>query len=229
MRSLVLATVALLCLAAIFATASRMGLFVALVGASVVVILRLRRIVGRTGLVGVVALALGVLGGLSLIMVALLYGGAVTERRGRTASVRIDLYLNILDMIRANPLLGVGLDNFGEAFRAYQRLPVSPDLDWHLAHNTYLALWSELGVVLGSLPIVLTGLATLALLRRSLSKIVTPVSHLSDAALAAVAIVGLHSLLDFSLEMPANAYLFVAMIVLGLAPNSSGQSRGAKG
>jgi O-antigen ligase len=232
MRSLVLATVALLCLAAIFATASRMGLFVALVGASVVVILRLRRIVGRTGLAGIVALALGVLGGLSLIMVALLYGGAVTERLGSTAdsaSVRIDLYLNILDMIRANPLLGVGLGNFGEAFRAYQRLPVSPDLDWHLAHNTYLALWSELGIVLGSLPILLVGLVTLALLRRSLSKIVTPVSHLSDAALAAVVIVGLHSLLDFSLEMPANAYLFVAVIVLGLAPNSSSLSRGAKG
>lgn len=230
MRSLLLAAVALLCLAIIFATASRMGLFVALAGASVVVALRLRRIAGQRGVIRVIVFAAGMLFFLALAMIALLYGGGVAERLGSTAdnaNVRLDLYRNVLEMIAANPLLGVGLDNFGEAFRAYQRLPVSPDRDWNLAHNTYLALWAELGLALGSMPILLCALIAVALLRRSLSGNVTPVSHLSDAALAAIAIGALHSLVDFSLEMPANAYLLIALIVLGLSPTAPrGQAQG---
>ena len=144
-----------------------------------------------------------------------------------SASVRIALYLNVLEMIAAQPLLGVGIDNFGEAFRAHHRLPVSPDLSWHLAHNTYLALWSELGIVLGTLPILLLALAALALARRSLSAEVTPTSHLSDAALAAIVIAAAHSFLDFSLEMPANAFLLIAVIVLGLGPAERQNGGGA--
>jgi O-antigen ligase len=207
-----------------------MGLFVALAGASVVVALRLRRIAGQRGVIRVIVFAAGMLFFLALAMIALLYGGGVAERLGSTAdnaNVRLDLYRNVLEMIAANPLLGVGLDNFGEAFRAYQRLPVSPDRDWNLAHNTYLALWAELGLALGSMPILLCALIAVALLRRSLSGNVTPVSHLSDAALAAIAIGALHSLVDFSLEMPANAYLLIALIVLGLSPTAPrGQAQG---
>ena len=231
MRSALLALVALLCLAAVLASASRMGLFVAVVGAIIVVALRLRRGLDHGGSTRLVVTSLALLIASALCAVALLYGGDVTERLGSTAdsaSVRLDLYRNILDMIALNPLTGVGLDNFGEAFRAQQELPVSPDLSWRLAHNTYLALWSELGIVLGSIPVLLGVLVAGALLRRSLSHTVTPVSHLSDAALAALVLTAIHALVDFSLEMPANTYLLLTLIALGLAPLGPDQSQ-AKG
>jgi len=227
-RSLLLACVALLCLAAILATASRMGLFVALIGAVVVVGLRLRRGLAHGGSTRLIVAALTLLAMSALSAVALLYGGDVTERLGSTADsagVRLDLYRNIVDMISLHPLTGVGLDNFGEAFRAHQKLPVSPDLHWRLAHNTYLTLWSELGLILGSLPIALCALMAFALLRRSLSPKVTPVSHLSDAAFASLVICALHSLVDFSLEMPANVYVLLTLIALGLAPLGADQGQ----
>jgi O-antigen ligase len=221
MRAFMLFAVALLCIAAVYATASRMGLLVTLFGAMLVVVLRLRRLPPRAGRAGQIAALSALLAIAGLGAVTVLYGGDVADRLGSSAdsaSVRLALYTNVLEMIAAHPLLGVGLDNFGEAFRAYHRLPVSPDLSWHLAHNTYLALWSELGLVLGTLPMVLLLLASVTLLRRSLSGHVAPTSHLADAGLAAVVIAALHSLLDFSLEMPANAYLLVTLIVLGLGP-----------
>lgn len=230
MRALMLYSVALLCIAAVYATASRMGLLATLLGAVVVVGLRLRRVPARGGLGGQVSALIAMLAVAGVAMVTLLYGGDVAERLGSSAdsaSVRIALYLNVLEMIAAQPLLGVGIDNFGEAFRAHHRLPVSPDLSWRLAHNTYLALWSELGIVLGTLPILLLAVAAFALVRRSLGAEVTPTSHLSDAALAAIVIAAVHSLLDFSLEMPANAFLLISVIVLGLGPNERQNGGGA--
>lgn len=229
LRAVLLSAVALLCLATVYATASRMGLFVTLIGGVVVIGLRIARMPLRAGRGGRVAALAALLGLLSLAAVSLLYGGAVADRLGSTAdsaSVRIALYRNILEMIAANPLLGVGLDNFVEAFRIHHRLPVSPDLNWNLAHNTYLALWAELGLLLGSLPILILSLAAVALLRRSLGSETTPTSHLSDAALAAIVIAAIHSLVDFSLEMPANAYLLISLIILGLGPAAWGRGTG---
>lgn len=230
LRALMLFAVALICMAAVFATASRMGLLATLFGAMVVVGLRLRRVPRRGGRGAQLAALTAMLAIAAVAAVTLLYGGDVADRLGSSAdsaSVRLALYANVLDMIAAQPWLGVGLDNFGEAFRAHHRLPVSPDLSWHLAHNTYLALWSELGVVLGTLPMLLLALAAVALARRSLSTQVTPTSHLSDAALAAIVIAAAHSVLDFSLEMPANAFLLLALIVLGLGPAAAQAREGA--
>lgn len=232
MRALMLFAVGLLCIAAVYATASRMGLLVTLLGAMLVVVLRLNRLCKRAGGVGRVAALMPLLASAGVGAVTVLYGDNVAERLGSSAdsaSVRLALYTNVLEMIAANPLLGVGFDNFGEAFRAYHRLPVSPDLSWNLAHNTYLALWSELGLVLGTLPMLILLLAGVALLRRSLNDQVSRTSHLADAGLAAIVIAALHSMFDFSFEMPANAYLLLALIVLGLGPDDRPKQGGEAG
>lgn len=228
MRAILLITIAMICLAGVLATGSRMGLFVTLAGGSVVTALRLKRLASNKVPISFLAVSAILLAASLISMLAILYGGGVADRLGSTldnASVRIDLYRNILDMIAAYPLHGVGLDNFGEAFRRFQRLPVSPDADWNLAHNTYLSLWSELGIILGSLPIFLFTIVGWALLRRSVANDTSPASHLSDAAFAAIVIAALHSLVDFSLEMPANAYLLIALVVLGLGPLPSKSAR----
>jgi O-antigen ligase len=46
-------------------------------------------------------------------------------------------------MIQASPVLGVGLENFGNWTRYYG---VDPTVDLHVAHNTYLHIGAEMGV-----------------------------------------------------------------------------------
>jgi O-antigen ligase len=120
-------------------------------------------------------------------------------------------------MIAARPLTGFGADSFPLAYEIFHRPPVPADLVWDRAHSTYLTLWAESGLVFGSLP-PLAGALALALLwpRRQ--------APLAAAAIAALCLSGLHSLVDFSLEIPANLYLLLAVTGLGL-----GAARPAKG
>lgn len=220
--------VAVFCLATVFATGSRMGLMSAFIGLGVVLGLRTLRD-AKAGQGRRAAWLLAALGFTSIwAIVALLYGGPVAERlagSADSASVRLMLYENTWSMILQNPVLGVGFDNFAQSFRSYQDLSVSPDVAWDLAHNTYLALWAELGLVLGSLPPLALAFAAIALFRRSMATEQDAATHLSDAALAAIVLCAAHSLLDFSLEMPANTYLLITLIALGLGPTSQPVAR----
>ena len=220
-QSSVTASASLLCLAAVLATGSRMGLFSALLGLSVVAAVTARRDLARGSRRRALVLGGGLAAACLISAVALLYGGTVAERllgAADDASVRGALYLNVLSMIAERPLLGFGLDNFSEAFRAHHQLPVSPDRHWGLAHNTYLSLWVELGIILGSLPIIILALVGVQLWRRAQVASETPTTYLATAALGCLTLNAAHALLDFSLEMPANAYVFIVVIALALSP-----------
>ncbi|MDP3860099.1 MAG: O-antigen ligase family protein [Phaeovulum sp.] len=130
-------------------------------------------------------------------------------------AVRTALYAQVIDMIATRPLTGFGLDAFQPAFELYHRLPVSSALIWDKTHSTYLALWVELGLVFGTLPMIAAaGLALrlVQVLRRRHHDVA-----LVAAALAALLTTGIHSLVDFSLEMQANQFLLLAVLALGVA------------
>jgi O-antigen ligase len=213
-RSLVLYGIGLtVILAALLATQSRMGIATGIVGAllallssvSVSALSRLRRL----ALFGVAAL-----GGLA---VGAIFGGGVLERLGsveRAADVRWELYQQIAGMIAARPWLGYGGGSFELAYPLFHQLPVSPDLVWGKAHNTYLALWAELGVLAGSIPIVLLGMLGI---RIALGCIGTKHRAAQAVALGALATAALHSLVDFSLEIEANALLLLILAAFGLS------------
>ena len=159
---------------------------------------------------------------LAFVAVSAMYGGVVFDRLGSTgmaADVRWALYENIWKVALERPLTGHGFDSFELAFRAGHELPVSPDLRWQNAHNTYLELWVELGFILGSLPPLICIVALLRLLKRGASNQYT--GYLAQAAVAAIVIAAIHSLVDFSLEIEANVFLFLVILGLGLAPDDS--------
>lgn len=204
--------------AALLATESRMGAFAGAMGCLSVVLLTQRRLRWRRGwyLLWVPA-ALAVLGA-----AVYFYGQGLVERLGsqaEAADVRLDLYVQVIEMIRARPLLGYGGGAFEQAFQLFHHLPVSPDLVWDRAHNTYLALWAELGLVAGSVPILLVGTAAVRLAWNS--------SRAGSgwkgrvAATGAVVVAATHSLADFSLEIQANTILFVILLGVGTAARMS--------
>ena len=205
-------------LATCLLTGSRMGLFVTFLGLAVVAMLGSRATrTGRVALAGLLAAS-----AIALVLAfTLLFGQTTFDRLGSTgasADVRWSLYATVTDMISAAPLLGHGFDSFPEAYRQFHAPPVSVDLRWDQAHNTYLELWSELGLLAGSVPILIC-LSALALLWGRIREGGRPMGY-PAAGIAAIAIGAVHSLVDFSLEMPANVYLFIFLIALGLAPRA---------
>lgn len=211
-------------LSAVLLTGSRMGLFATIVGLSAVFVTS-----GRLKSVGRKALAVWLtLGALALLTAfAFLFGQATFERLGSTgasADVRGNLYLNVMSMIADAPFLGHGLDSFPRAYQAFHAAPVSADLRWDQAHNTYLELWSELGIFVGSVPIIICLLALKLLWARARGAGGRN-SQLASAGVGALCLGAVHSLVDFSLEMPANVYLLIFICALGLAPREKGRQR----
>jgi O-antigen ligase len=139
---------------------------------------------------------------------------------------RFDLYVQTLELMRARPWLGFGFDTFGLTFEQVHRPPVSPDLVWNRAHSTYLALWVEMGLVFGSLPLVI---GAGFMIRQTRIVLAAPRDFvLAIAGLGVMVLAALHSLVDFSLEMSANVFLFLTIVALAAGTRLQPGARTAK-
>ena len=116
-------------------------------------------------------------------------------------------------MIGDRPLLGHGAGTFEAAYPLYHSSGVESAFVWKHAHSTWLEAFASLGV-----PVTVALLAMIAYVlarlfgawRRSDENVTAIV-----AALSAAVALGLHALVDFSLENQAVAIYFVSL--LGLA------------
>lgn len=209
-----LAVAAIFLTTALLATGSRMGLIATFAGVGV---LGFAMMLGNRTRRGAGLLLLAPALAVPFLLVA--GSGPLFDRMldlGENAESRIALYHATLKMIADAPFLGVGLDNFSQEFRFYQDLTVSPDFRWNDAHSTYLENWAELGLIIGSLPILI-GLAVFKLLaariRQSGGRDPLPL-----AAIAALTLGALHTGVDFSLEIQGVLLPLVLLIGLALAP-----------
>lgn len=197
----------------IISTQSRMGLAATMIASAVVVVLTLSA-VRNFRITGYVAM--GMIGMLTAGLI--LFGGGMFERLGSLESsseVRGDLYRQTWDLIMLRPLTGFGGGTFELAFPLVQHLPVSPDMVWERAHNTYLSLWSELGLIAGSLPILAVAVVAFGFLRNILAR--RGSWRTQVASFAVIVLCAVHSLADFSLEIPADTLVFIAIVAAGLA------------
>lgn len=201
---------------AILLTQSRMGAAATAFGAFVTFFaLRLHFQAGlvKTLLQGALALVA------VLIVLIPVSGGDVAERALFTlveSSVRLELYRQTWGMILERPFTGYGYDAFAPAFELYRDEPLVTQSYADLAHNTYLTLWVEQGFVIGSIPMVLTLWAVAIIIRRL--KDGQGDAAVNAAGLGVIALGAMHSLADFSLEIPANVYCFLLIVGLALSP-----------
>jgi O-antigen ligase len=213
--AMVLAGSALI-LATLVATGSRMGLFAGLLGAALAALMAGAKGEPATRIRGLLLAAIPVV---AAIVVLLLYGAGTFDRLGsieNDANVRGDLYAQVIGMIAARPWLGYGGGAFELAYPLFHQLPVNPDLVWDKAHSTYLSLWAELGVIAGSIPLLLLAWIGVDALRLYLGR--RSGDWTAPAAAVAVTLVAaLHSTVDFSLEMQANAFFLLAVLAVGIA------------
>ncbi len=208
---------------ALLSTQSRMGVFAGSVGL-VTCTLAMRGKAGhtiwRTALWLVAIMVAAVLGGLAL------YGQDLVWRfvfATQNAIGRGEGYAFIATLIADRPLLGYGFDAFRPTFELVRRPPMDTGGVWFRAHSTYLSHWTELGLIIGSIPIVLAGLVAKRLwdtVRRRERDYAIGV-----AGLSVLVVVGLHSIVDFSLEMPAIVILMLTILGLGLAHRRGARPR----
>ena len=192
---------------------SRMGMFVAALGAGLIALIAVFRSTGARRVLAGLMILVGLVSGAVLANTS----GILFERMAtvdRDADVRLAVYEQTLDLIAARPMSGYGGGTYEDAFRAVKTDPISPDVTFDAAHNLYLELAAELGipatiaVVLSVL--LLAGTTAVAAVRRE--------NWTIPAAAAAVVLAGgAHSLVDFSLQIPAIVLMMLLILALGFA------------
>ena len=209
---------------ALLLTQSR-GAVIALCAGLVAFVWSLRRmaaVTSRTFFRASAAFALGLVLGIALLAGEETFGRFVDA--DTHALSRLAYYGTTWQAIGDRPLLGTGYGTYADAFRAYNH-PGTGTYFLDKAHNTYLQMIMELGWPAAAA--LWSGLGLLVL--RCLQ---VPSFHSRDAVYPAVlaacsALVAVHSLVDFSLEMPANAATYA--LLLGVACAQSARARGNRG
>jgi putative inorganic carbon (HCO3(-)) transporter len=138
--------------------------------------------------------------------------GEFTEsRESREGVTRLKIWRDTLEMIKANPIMGVGMGGYWTEIPRYHRAPGS--MTPQQAHNDYLELVASGGIV--GLAIFLWFVAVV--LKQARSTLQSPAGFRRAACFASlIAITGVavHSLVDFGLHRMANAMIFAALIVI---------------
>jgi len=132
---------------------------------------------------------------------------------------RIAQWVDTAELIRGFPVLGSGLGTYEFLYPMYKTLRVQADFAH--AHNDYLELWAETGVIglaIGGWAVIRIGRYTLATHRGSAA---TP--FVLWPLLAGLSAMLLHSSIDFGLHVPGNVFctLAVAAIAIRIAEDPS--------
>lgn len=145
--------------------------------------------------------------------------GALSRMLGTVNSAdpttgRAHFWSGALQIIRDHPWLGTGLGSFGAAYTRYDTGNGTYRLEQ--AHNDYLQIFSDAGVVGG-----LLGLVFVVLLFRTALKRMQSLDRFRRGvvlgALAGCAGVLVHSFFDFTLHTTANALMFLVLAALATA------------
>jgi O-antigen ligase len=140
-----------------------------------------------------------------------------TEARSEVSGgMRLNIDRDSIRMFRSKPLLGWGLGTFPVVYPEFRSFYTNFFVNE--AHNDYLQLLTEMGLL---------GFATMVwflivLYRNAIRKIGNWTSDVSSAVTLACTLgfsgILVHSLLDFNLQIPANAALFYVFCTIAASP-----------
>jgi O-antigen ligase len=112
------------------------------------------------------------------------------------------------------PATGTGLNTYGVATLFYQQHDLSKHFDE--AHNDYLQLVAEGGLLLSIPAALCVGSFILAVRRRFIEETSTSAYWLRVGAVTGLTAIALQETVDFSLQVPGNAALFAVMCAIAL-------------
>jgi O-antigen ligase len=118
------------------------------------------------------------------------------------------IWRDSISMIRANPLLGVGLGAYATAFSLYTKRDGSVRVPQ--AHNDYLQVVADCGIV-GGLIALWFVVVVFRVVGRGLKSRDRLLSGLALGSGAGIVGILVHSLFDFNLQIPSNVLLFLVL------------------
>jgi O-antigen ligase len=146
----------------------------------------------------------------------------LTERETYIKEGRWAVWAATAGIFKDYPVFGTGLDTFGSVFPAYQP-PEASGLLWLDAHNDYLQLLAETGIVGTAIAlgffVLLFKRAFCALNSREHG----PRSYLLAALLASVVAFLLSVVLTFNTRIPANALMFAVILAMVVKLSGAGK------
>jgi hypothetical protein len=161
--------------------------------------------------------------GFVIVAAAVFAFGAVVagkiEQGGLSDPNRMAVYLITFRSILDKPLLGFGHGTFRDVFPMYRDHSISVAGIWGQAHDTYLEILQGLGLVFGAMLIGIVVLLVLRCLRGARQRqqnVLAP-----RIATGAACLVGVHALIDFSLQMQAITLTFMTILGCGVAQSVS--------
>jgi O-antigen ligase len=156
------------------------------------------------------------IGAAIVFVVMVIAGGALLAKsvRSTDGGTRVIIWMTTLDAIALSPWLGWGLGGFPDIYTILQPAAIVQPND--LAHSTPLETMVELGIIaaIPAFAVVLLpwGYSLRASFRRQYHYRVLPA-----AAFAVAAVPILHSMVDFSLQIPAIGFVTSAVLGMGWA------------
>lgn len=209
---------ALLVLVSVLMTASRAGITSTIVALFILVLLMMgARKHGRGNRLETVIFAV-----VLIVGVFAFFSDKLVDRLselGVTDDTRFAAYTIIMSSILEAPILGYGYGTFRDVFPLFRDRSVSIVPVWEMAHSTYLEIFQGLGVIFGA---TLVGCVILLTLRCVRGAVMRLQSNIIPAVGASAAVlVGIHALVDFSLQIQAIALTFAALLGAGVAQSTS--------
>jgi O-antigen ligase len=155
-----------------------------------------------------------------LLVSAVAWAGVdrAVDRFGRASSDaggRLTAWSDTLAIIRDFPVAGTGLGTYEQAMLLYQTS--GRDVMYAEAHNDYLQLAAEGGLLVVIPVIVAVGVVVVIVRRRLTSGDDDPLTYWTRVgAVAGIAGIAAQSVVEFSLQMPGNRVLFVVLLALAM-------------
>jgi O-antigen ligase len=170
--------------------------------------------------------AIIVVGALLLAATFLAFGdvfvGKITQR-GLQDENRMLVYTITIGSILDAPLHGYGYGTFADVFPMFRDQSVSTWGRWQMAHDTYLEVFQGLGLLFGSMLMASVVLLVLRCIKGAMTR---QTNETMPCVAASVAfLLGVHALVDFSLQMQAIAITFMALLGAGVAQSESSRLR----
>jgi O-antigen ligase len=166
-----------------------------------------------------IVIALGVL----FVAAAFLVFGDVflgkLGRQGLHDESRMAVYKITIESILSAPVLGYGYGTFASVFPLFRDQSVSAWGRWEFAHNTYLEVFQGLGLLFGSMLVASLLLMTFRCVKGAMARHESQV--IPGVASAVALLLGVHSLVDFSVQIQAIAVTFMALLGAGVAQSAS--------
>ena len=220
-RLLLLVGAAALMTLSLFLTMSRSGMAAgALAAVCVVLASRRDEVRGRK------IAALAIVSALLVLTIGWVGAGTIATRfssaNARSVNGRTMVWKDAIEVARTYPIAGTGLNTYNVAMIFYQRF--NRPTRYSQAHNDYLQLAAEGGLLL-TVPAAIAIVVFVRAVRRRFAQETSSSTYwIRRGAVVGLLAIALQETVEFSLQMPGNAFLFAVLCAIALHRTPSERS-----